>query len=143
MATDHLLGCHDDCLDRELAAAHVEEVFETRSEQVNNEDVVKALLTKVVDLWYPSCTHTRNTTVSAPHGPNAGSNWGTGSETHENQRGSCMSGIHLEAGGRRSSSAPAERIVAMGGRPNSAIAVEHTHTHTERHHGREQMNRNN
>ena len=48
--THHLLRGHADRLDAELAAAHVEEVFEVGPEQVNDEDIVQTLLTKVVDL---------------------------------------------------------------------------------------------
>lgn len=46
----HLLCRHDDCLDGELAAAHVEEILEGRAEEINDEDVVQTLLAKVVHL---------------------------------------------------------------------------------------------
>ena len=48
--THHLLSGHADRLDAELAVAHVEQVLQVGTEQVNNEDVVEALLTEVVDL---------------------------------------------------------------------------------------------
>jgi hypothetical protein len=48
--THHLLGDHHDSLDAELPSAHVEHVFETRTEEINDEDVVQAFLAKVVDL---------------------------------------------------------------------------------------------
>ena len=44
----HLLGNHHNGLDRELSMAVIEEVFEAWAEQVNDQDVVKALLTKVI-----------------------------------------------------------------------------------------------
>ncbi len=39
-----------DGLDAELATAHVEEILERWTKQVDDENVVKTLLTKVVDL---------------------------------------------------------------------------------------------
>ena len=48
--THHLPRSHADGLDRELAPAHVEEVLEIGSEEVDDEDVVETLLTKVVHL---------------------------------------------------------------------------------------------
>jgi hypothetical protein len=49
-ATHHLLRRHATRLDAELSLAHVEEVLEGWSEQVNDEDVVQPFLAKVVDL---------------------------------------------------------------------------------------------
>lgn len=49
-AGEHLLGDHDDGLDGESAAAVVEEVLERGAEEVDDEDVVKTLLAKVVDI---------------------------------------------------------------------------------------------
>ena len=46
----HLLGSHAHGLDRELTATHVEEVLKVRAEQVDDEDIVQALLTEVVYL---------------------------------------------------------------------------------------------
>lgn len=43
----HLLGNHNDGLDSELAATHVEEVFKGGSKQIDTEDVVEAFLSKV------------------------------------------------------------------------------------------------
>lgn len=48
--TYHLLCNHDDCLYGESAVTVVEEVFQTGSEQVDDENIVKTLLTKVVDI---------------------------------------------------------------------------------------------
>lgn len=48
--TYHLLGSHDDGLDGKFAPAHVKEVFQRWAEEVDDEDVVKPLLPKVVDL---------------------------------------------------------------------------------------------
>lgn len=46
----HLLGDHDDSLDREPPVAVVKEILETRAEEINDKDVVQTLLTKVVDV---------------------------------------------------------------------------------------------
>ena len=46
----HLLRRHADSFDAELAAAHVKEVFEVGAEEVDDEDIVEAFLTKVVHL---------------------------------------------------------------------------------------------
>lgn len=46
----HLLGDHDDGLDGEPTSAVVEKVFERRSKQVDDKDVVQTLLSKVVDI---------------------------------------------------------------------------------------------
>lgn len=40
LETDHLLRSHHDRLDGELPAAEVEQILETRSQQVDDEDVV-------------------------------------------------------------------------------------------------------
>jgi hypothetical protein len=45
-----LLGYHDNCLDRELPVAVVEQVLQARAEEVNDKDVVQALLAKVVNI---------------------------------------------------------------------------------------------
>ena len=50
MSSGHAHG-----LDRELAAAHVEEVLEAGPEEIDDEDVVQALLAEVVYLWYSLC----------------------------------------------------------------------------------------
>lgn len=51
----HLPCCHADCLGGELAVAHIEEVFQAGAEEVDDEDIVEAFLTKVVDLRYAGC----------------------------------------------------------------------------------------
>lgn len=48
--TDHLLGRHTNGLESEFPATHVEEVFEVGAEKVNDENIVKSLLAKVVHL---------------------------------------------------------------------------------------------
>lgn len=53
--THHLARRHAHGLDRELAAAHVEQVLETRPEEVDNEDIMEPLLPKVVYLRNPRC----------------------------------------------------------------------------------------
>lgn len=46
----HLLGHHYNRLDCESATAVVKEVFERRAEKINDEDVVQALLAKVINI---------------------------------------------------------------------------------------------
>ena len=53
--TDHLFRSHANGFDAEFAVAEVEEVFQVRAQEVNNEDVVKTLLTKMVDLRNADC----------------------------------------------------------------------------------------
>jgi hypothetical protein len=53
--TDHLARGHAYGLDAELAAAHVEQVLEVRTEEVNDEHVVQALLPKVVHVRDARC----------------------------------------------------------------------------------------
>ena len=48
--THHLPSDHAYGLDRELSPAHVEEVLEAGSKEVDDEDVVQALLPEVVNL---------------------------------------------------------------------------------------------
>ena len=50
----HLLSHHDHCLRGKPSVAVVEQVFERRSKKIDDEDVVKAFLAKVVDIWYAS-----------------------------------------------------------------------------------------
>lgn len=56
-ARQHLLGDHDNSLGREATVAVIEQVFEGRTQQVNDEDVVKSLLTEVVNVGNTSCGH--------------------------------------------------------------------------------------
>lgn len=51
----HLPGGHADGFDGEFSATHVEEIFETGPQKVDDENVVQALLTKVVDLRDTGC----------------------------------------------------------------------------------------
>ena len=53
--THHLLRYHDDGLDGEFAVAVVKQVLQAGTEQVNDEDVVKALLAKVVHIRNAGC----------------------------------------------------------------------------------------
>jgi len=48
--TYHLFGNHHNGLDRELSMTMIEEVFKAWAEQVNDQDVVKAFLTKVINI---------------------------------------------------------------------------------------------
>ena len=52
----HLLGYHDNRLDGELPVAVVEQVLQTGTEEVDDQDVVEALLAKVIDIRDPGCT---------------------------------------------------------------------------------------
>lgn len=52
----HLLGDHDNSLDRELATAHIKKVLEGRTEQVNAENIVETLLSKVEGIWNTGCS---------------------------------------------------------------------------------------
>jgi hypothetical protein len=58
--TNHLFCNHDDGFNRKLPIAVVEEVLQTRSEQIDDQNVVQALLAKVVDIrntrWAMSVT---------------------------------------------------------------------------------------
>jgi hypothetical protein len=49
-ASNHLFCGHTNGLDAELAAAEIEEVFQVRTQEVDDENVVEALLSKMVDL---------------------------------------------------------------------------------------------
>ena len=57
--TCHLFRSHANRLDAELAAAKVEEVFQVRAQEVDNENVVETLLTKMVNLRYTDCATSR------------------------------------------------------------------------------------
>ena len=51
----HLLCDHDYRLRREPSIAVVEKVFERGPKKVNDEDIMKALLPKVIDIRYTGC----------------------------------------------------------------------------------------
>lgn len=53
--TYHLLCYHDDCLDRKLPVAVVEQVLETGTEQINHQDVMEAFLAEVINIRDPGC----------------------------------------------------------------------------------------
>ena len=46
----HLLGHHDYGFGRESSVAMIEQVFQRGSQEVNDEDIVKTLLTKIIDI---------------------------------------------------------------------------------------------
>ena len=48
--THHLLCNHNHGLDGEATMTMIKQILQTRAEQIYNEDVVKAFLTKVVDI---------------------------------------------------------------------------------------------
>ena len=64
----HLSGSHADGLDVEFSVAHVEKVFETRSQKVDDENVVQSLLAKVVDLRNAGCFVEEQMRGSSEHG---------------------------------------------------------------------------
>jgi hypothetical protein len=51
----HLFGGHDYSLDTELAATHIKQVLQAGSEEVYYEDIVEALLAKMVYLGNTGC----------------------------------------------------------------------------------------
>jgi hypothetical protein len=53
--TYHLLCNHYNGLDGEFPVAVIEQVLQAGPEQVNDQDVVKAFLAKVVDIGNTSC----------------------------------------------------------------------------------------
>jgi hypothetical protein len=56
---NHLLCGHTNGLDAELAAAEVEEVFQVRTQEVDDENVMETLLSKMVDLRNTDCVASR------------------------------------------------------------------------------------
>lgn len=60
MRAYHLLSDHDNSLDGESSAASVKEVFERRSQKIDDEYVMKAFLAEVVDVGntgYQTCQY--------------------------------------------------------------------------------------
>lgn len=51
LATYHLLSDHDNSLRGEASVTMIKQVFQTQTKQVNDKDVVKSFLPKVVDIW--------------------------------------------------------------------------------------------
>ena len=52
----HLPGSHADGLEVKFSTAHVEQIFETRPQQVDDENVVQTLLSKMVNLRDTGCS---------------------------------------------------------------------------------------
>lgn len=52
--THHLASSHTNCLYGKLAATHIKQILEGRTKEVNDEDIMKALLAEVVYLGYSS-----------------------------------------------------------------------------------------
>lgn len=52
----HLLGCHANGLDCEFTTAHVEQVFQVWSQEVDDENIVETLLTEIMHLRHASYT---------------------------------------------------------------------------------------
>jgi hypothetical protein len=63
----HLLRYHDDRLDGESPAAVIEQVFERGTEEVDDQDVVQALLAKVVDIRNTGCSGRSVTRINGVH----------------------------------------------------------------------------
>lgn len=53
--THHLFGCHYDSLDAELSPAHIKEVFQARPQQVDDQNIMQAFLSKIIDLGDTGC----------------------------------------------------------------------------------------
>ena len=51
-----MLGYHDNSLDGELPVAMVEQVLQTGTEQVDDQNVVEAFLAEIIDIRNPGCT---------------------------------------------------------------------------------------
>lgn len=54
--THHLLSSHAHRLDGELATAHVEQILQVWSQEVDDENVVQAFLTEIMYLGNAGCT---------------------------------------------------------------------------------------
>lgn len=54
VAPYHLFRDHDHRLGREFSVAVVEQIFQGGSEEVNDENIVKAFLAEVIDIRYTS-----------------------------------------------------------------------------------------
>ena len=72
--THHLPCSHAHRLDREFAPTHIEQVLETGSQQVNDQNIVQTLLTEMVYLRDAHCSRwvsvrrTHNKACSRTHG---------------------------------------------------------------------------
>jgi len=53
--TYHLLRYHDNSLYRELPVAVIKQVLKTGAQQINNQDIMQALLTEIVHIGDPGC----------------------------------------------------------------------------------------
>lgn len=53
--TYHLLCYHHNSLRRESSVAVVKEIFQRWSEEIDDQDVVKAFLAEIIDIRDPSC----------------------------------------------------------------------------------------
>ena len=49
---NHLLSNHHHGLDRESPVAVIEQIFQTRSKQIDDQDVVESFLAKIVNVGY-------------------------------------------------------------------------------------------
>lgn len=93
----HLLCDHDNSLDAEASPAVVKQVLQGRAKEVDDENVVKALLAKVVDIRNTGCLS------SQQHWTHRDSADAT---TYGSRRESCMSGTRREVAEHRSSWVP-------------------------------------
>jgi len=102
--TNHLLRGHTNSLDAKLAPAEVEEVFQVRTQEVDDKNIMEALLSKMVDLGNAGCAESRGRSMRE--------HW-AGREKRENGRATykCRSRFgmidtHLEVGGLQTSEVP-------------------------------------
>lgn len=66
--TYELYGNHEDCFERKLPVAEVEQVFEAWSQQLKHQRIVLPTRTKVIHLWNALCCETPNQeTISLYH----------------------------------------------------------------------------
>jgi len=57
---EHLSGSHAHRLDRKLPSTHIKKIFQTRPQEIDDKDIVQALLAEMVYLWNAgaSCQNT-------------------------------------------------------------------------------------
>ena len=102
--TNHLLRGHTNSLDAELATAEVEEVFQVGTQEVNNENVMETLLSKMVDLRNTGCAESRGRDM---HEHRAGrGRRGNSRVTYGYRSRFGMIDIRLEVGGLQTSEVP-------------------------------------
>lgn len=51
----HVFSKHSDGFNRKLASAHIKHIFQAWTKEINDQNIVKTFLTKVVGIGYASC----------------------------------------------------------------------------------------